>query len=63
MSLSRLLRWIKPGLEDDIEHGEPGEGRVLVTIRRDGQGHAIERAWVAPEVARQWDESTWKSRP
>ncbi|GAA1732986.1 hypothetical protein GCM10009746_14090 [Microbacterium paludicola] len=43
--------------DDVITHGEPGEGRVLVTIRRDGDGTPLERAWIRPDLAWQWEDT------
>jgi hypothetical protein len=62
--LAALLRsLIRPGEDEDLEHGEPGPGKVLVTLRRDQVGDPIEQAWVDEEIAWQWSDRAWRHGP
>ncbi|PJJ62177.1 hypothetical protein [Compostimonas suwonensis] len=54
--------WWRPARDDDEGErivGEPGDGRILMVTRRDDQGYPVERAWVAPADADQYDETRW----
>ena len=55
--------WVRPAGEDELViHGEEGEGKVLVTIRRDRFNDPVEQVWCEPKAVEDWDESWWKSR-
>ena len=57
--------WVIGSDDPDLPYvrGEPGEGKVLVTTRRDVNGDAIEQVWAAAEAAADWDESRWRATP
>lgn len=64
MRLGDLLRsLLRPGEEHDIEHGAPGPGKALVTLRRDWMGDPVEQAWIDEATAWQWSDTAWRDDP
>lgn len=59
----RLPWWARPTEPEDEEHGTPGDGKKLVTVRRDRGGDPAEQAWVPEETAPEWDERFWRPSP
>lgn len=48
------------GVDDTFVRGEPGEGKILVTTRRDRRGNVTEQVWTTPDASADWDNKNWK---
>ena len=57
--------WVIGSDDPDFPHirGESGEGKMLVTTRRDRNGNAVEQVWTTPEAAGDWDDTKWHDTP
>jgi hypothetical protein len=56
----RLWSWLKPETGEPCILGAAGEGKVLVTSRRDWDGSSLEQVWCTPETAADWEERRWR---